>query len=87
MVNQARFSVQNESFKCKYGLNEGVCNSKQNWNHDDCRCECKELDDRGSCEKGYMWNRNTCDCDSSWPQQFIKDFRLFKNNVIVLFEV
>ena len=25
-------------------MNEGLCNSKQEWNHDECRFKCKELD-------------------------------------------
>ena len=35
---------------CKCGLNENVCNSKQKWNHDECWCERKELDDCISCK-------------------------------------
>ena len=64
-VNDARFLVQNESFECKCGLNESICISKQKWDHDDCQCECKELDDWGSCEKRYLWNPSTCGCDSN----------------------
>ena len=30
--------------KCKFGAN--VCNNKQRWNKDKCRCECKELIDK-----------------------------------------
>ena len=44
-VNGTRFLVQHESYECKYELNESVCNSKQKWNHYECQCECKELDD------------------------------------------
>ena len=28
-------------------LNESVCTSRQNWNFDECQCECEELDDWG----------------------------------------
>ena len=42
--------------KCKCELNEIVCNSKQKWNYNECRCECKELNDWGSCEDDYTWN-------------------------------
>ena len=35
-VNETRFSVQHESCECKYEFNEGVCNSNQKWNHDEC---------------------------------------------------
>ena len=60
-VNETRFLVQYGSCECKCGLNESVCNSRQKWNHKECRCE--ELDDWGSYEKGYMWNSITCDCE------------------------
>ena len=40
-----------------------VCNSKQIWNSDTCRCDCNE-DFAGiiSCDKGYTWNPSTCAC-------------------------
>ena len=44
-VNKTRFSVQHESCECRCRLNEVVCNSKQKLNHNEYRCECKELDD------------------------------------------
>ena len=47
-------------------LNSSVCNNKQLWNSDTCRCDCNE--DFGgiiNCSKGYMWNPSTyaCGCD------------------------
>ena len=33
--------------KCKCRQDTSVCNSKQCWNEDKCRCECKELIDKG----------------------------------------
>ena len=35
-VNETRFSVQHESCECKCEFNEGLCNSNQKWNHDEC---------------------------------------------------
>ena len=43
-VNESIFLVQHESSEFKCGLNESVCNSKQKQNHDECWCECEELD-------------------------------------------
>ena len=60
-VNEARFLVQHQSSKCKCRLDESVCNSKQKWNHDECRCEYKELDDWSSYKDDYRWNLITCD--------------------------
>ena len=54
-VNKTKFLVQHESREYKYGLSETVCNSKQKWNHDECRCEYKELDDSSSSKYHYMW--------------------------------
>ena len=42
--------IQHELCVCKYGLNDNVCNSNQKWNHDECWCERKELDDWSSCK-------------------------------------
>lgn len=46
-------------------MDENVCNSKQKWNKDGCRCECKELDNWDSYKDFYTWNPSTCDCKSN----------------------
>ena len=38
-------------------------NSKQRWNKDKRRCECKELIDKGICDKGFNWNPSNCECE------------------------
>ena len=50
---------------CKYvcRLDKIICNSKERWNEDRCRCECKELIDKGVCDKGYVWNPSNCECE------------------------
>ena len=40
-----------------------VCNNKQRWNKNKCRCECGELIDTGICDKGFIWNPSICDCE------------------------
>ena len=52
-----------ETSKCKCRLNARVCNNKQRWNSDKCRCECKELIDREMCDKGFIWNPSNCKCE------------------------
>ena len=44
-------------------LNSSVCNSKQIWNSNTCRCDCNE-DFAGiiNCNKGCTWNPSTCEC-------------------------
>ena len=64
-----------ESCKCVCRLNSSVCNSKQIWNSDTCRCDCNE-DFAGiiNCIKGYMWNPSTCECQCNmWckPEQYL----------------
>ena len=44
-------------------VDEIICNSKQRWNEDKCRCECKELIDKGVCYKRYVWNPSNCECE------------------------
>ena len=52
-----------ETSKCKCRLNASVCNNKQRWNSDKCRCECKELIDREMCDNGFIWNPSNCKCE------------------------
>ena len=44
-------------------LDKIICNSKQRWNKDKCRCECKELIDKGLCDKGFIFNPSNCECE------------------------
>ena len=70
-LNETRNVLWHESCKCVYKLNSSVCNNKQIWNDDTCRCDCNE-DFAGiiSCAKGYMWNPSTCECQcDKWCKQ------------------
>ena len=49
--------------KGKCIFNSSVCNNKQRWNDDKCRCECKEFIDKGVCDKGFIWNPSNCECE------------------------
>ena len=53
-LNETRNVLWHESCKCVCRLNSSVCNSKQIWNSDTCRCDCNE-DFAGiiNCNKGY----------------------------------
>ena len=66
-TNATRHIEQHETGKCKCRLDASVCNNKERWNEDKCRCECKELIDKGECDKGFIWNRSNykCECDKS----------------------
>ena len=50
------------NFKCECKCGANVCNNKQHWNKNKCRCECKELIDKGVYDKGFVWNPSNCEC-------------------------
>ena len=55
--------IQNGTKLVNVSVNLGpvlVCNNKQRWNKDKCKCECKELIDKGVCHKGFIWNPSNC---------------------------
>ena len=66
-TNEARFIEWHEAckYKCKFGAN--VCNNKQHWNKNKCRCECKELIDKRVCDKELIWNPSNCECECDQP--------------------
>ena len=61
-TNETRHTEWHENFKCKCRLDWSICNDKQHWNNDKCRCECKELIDKSRCDKGFIWNPSICEC-------------------------
>ena len=70
-LNETRNVLWHESYKCVCKLSSSVCNNKQIWNDDTCRCDCNE-DFAGtiSFAKGYMWNPSTCECQcGKWCKQ------------------
>ena len=87
-LNETRNVLWHESCKCVCRLNSSVCNDKQIWNSDSCRCDCNE-DFPGiiSCDKGYTWNPSTCECQCDmWfkPDQYLDHKNcICKNKLIV----
>ena len=75
MLNETRNVLWHKSCKCVCKLNSSICNNKQIWNGDNCRCDCNE-DFAGiiNCTKGYTWNPSTCECQcDTWckPGQYL----------------
>ena len=63
-ISKTRQIIWHEICKCR--LTSTVCNSRQTWNKDKCRCECKEdLVNKMMRDKGYIWNPSNCayECD------------------------
>ena len=67
LTNETRHIKWHDSCKCICRLDKIICNSKQWWNKDKCRCECKELIGKGVCDKGFIFNPSNreCECDRS----------------------
>ena len=63
LINETRHIKWHETCNCICRLDGVICNSKQRWNEDKCRCECKELIDKGVCDKGFAFNPSNCDCE------------------------
>ena len=66
-TNKTRHIKWHETCKCICRLDGIICNKKQRWNEDKCRCECKELVDKGVCNKGFIFNPSNyeCECNKS----------------------
>ena len=62
-TNETRFIEWHETCKCKCRLDATVCNNKQRWNKNKCRCQRKELIDKGVCDKTFIWNPSNCECE------------------------
>ena len=53
-TNETRHTEWNKTCNCKWRLDAGVCNNKQRWNEEKCKCERKGLIDKGICDKGFI---------------------------------
>ena len=63
-INETSKITWHESCKCICRFTNAVCNDKQEWNENKCKCACKEdLIDKLVYDKGYIWNPSTCTCD------------------------
>ena len=75
-TNETRYTKFLKTSKCKCRLNASLCNNKQRWNEDKCKCECKELIDKGSYDKRFIWNpsNSECECDKSYDIEEYVDY-------------
>ena len=62
-TNETRHREWHKMRKCECRLDASVCNNRQRWNDDKCRCDFKELIDKGVCDKGSIWNPSNCECE------------------------
>ena len=59
-TNETSHIKWHETCKFKDRLDD---NSKQRWNNDKCRCECKKLINKEICDNGFIWNPSNCECE------------------------
>ena len=57
-INETRHIMWHKTCNCICRLSASVCNNRQRWNENKCRCECKRIWD-----KGYTWNPSSCQCE------------------------
>ena len=63
-INETRKIIWHETCKCVCRLTSAICNDRQEWNENKCRCECKEdLVSKLACDKRYILNPSTCSCE------------------------
>ena len=86
-LNETRNVLWHESCKCVCKLNSSVCNNKQIWNSDTCRCNCNEdFASIISCAKGYSWHPSICECQcDKWcqPGQYLDDKNCVCKNKLI----
>ena len=62
-ITETRHISWHKTCICKCRLDASVCNDKQCWNNDKCRCECKELTEKGKRDDEFIWNPSICECE------------------------
>ena len=63
-TNQTKHMECHETCKYRCRLDASVCNNKQRWNEDKCRCESEEeLSDKQRCDNGFIWDPSNCNCE------------------------
>ena len=86
-LNETRNILSHEGCKCLCKLNTSVCNKKQIWYSDTCRCDFNE-DFAGiiNFTKGCTWNPRTCECQcDTWckPGQYLDHKNCICKNKLV----
>ena len=72
-LNETRNVLWHESCKCVCKLNSSVCNNKQIWNYDTCRCRC-QCDTW--CKPGQYLDHKNCICKNKLIGRIIGGLRV-----------
>ena len=79
MLSETRNVLWHESCKCVCKLNSSICNNKQIWNGDTCKCDCNEaFAGIINCTKEYMWNPSTCECQCDNQCDLVQTRSIFR---------
>ena len=90
-TNETRFLEWHETYECECKFGANICNNKQRWNKNKCRCECKELINKGICDKGFIWNPSNCESECGKAFNFgeyldYENYKCRKKLVVLLIE-
>ena len=77
-TSKAKNMKWHEPCKCECRLDAIVCNDKQCWNKDKCRCEFKELIHKSVCDNDFIWNPSNCECECNRSYDF-SEYLNYKN--------
>ena len=80
ITNETKNTKWHETCKCECRLDAIVCNNKQRWNKNKCRCKYKELINKGVCNKHFIWNPSNCECEFNKSCDFSEylDYKNYK---------
>ena len=82
LTNKTKQIIIHESCKCVYRLDPIVCNYKQKWNKDKCRCECLVNKKCGN----KFWNPNRCKCEYRAAQLTQECEEIIDNKTVLIKE-
>ena len=85
MLNETRNVLWHESCKYVCKLNSSICNNKQIWNSDTCRCDCNE-DFAGIiswCKSGQYLEHKNCVCKNKLIGRLIEECTCVINETMI----
>ena len=69
-TNETKIITWHETCKWECRLDAIVCNNKQRWDNEKCRCEWKELTHKGICDRDFIWNPSNCEFECNKARDF-----------------
>ena len=79
--NKAKQIKWHESCKCECRLDTIICNNKQKWNKDKCRCECKKFVNK-KCNNDSIWNPSSCKWEYKRKAPLLAECEIIHNKTV-----